>query len=123
MRRIFFFSSAMAPGDRRDFGLLLIGMHWLLHPTMQDVISLDPNQLQTVMFLQLRWRHLLLFSVRTKKAIYEPAYRAPAVLGDRRDSGRRRADLPVRDRRRGHSRAAILACGSTACCGSWSSTC
>jgi H+-transporting ATPase len=76
MRRIFFFSSVMGLlVIAETFGLLLIGMHWLLHPTMQDVIALDPNQLQTVMFLQLAvGGHLLLFSVRTKKAIYEPAY-------------------------------------------------
>ena len=83
MTRIFFFSSIMGLlAIAETFGLLLIGMHWLLHSRLQDIISLDPNQLQTVVFLQLAvGGHLLLFSVRTKKAIYEPAYPSMKLLG------------------------------------------
>jgi H+-transporting ATPase len=57
------------------FGLLLIGMRWTLDPQLQAVIALDPGQLQTVMFLQLAvGGHLLLFSVRTKHALFAPPY-------------------------------------------------
>jgi H+-transporting ATPase len=83
MRRIFVFSSVMGLlAIAETFGLLLIGMHWLLHSDMQTIISLDPNQLQTVMFLQLAvGGHLLLFSVRTKKPIYAPPYPSSKLFG------------------------------------------
>ncbi len=57
------------------FGLLLIGLRWVADPQFQDILALDPAQLQTVMFLQLAvGGHLLLFVVRTKKSLFEPPY-------------------------------------------------
>ncbi|GLI93960.1 plasma-membrane proton-efflux P-type ATPase [Methylocystis echinoides] len=83
MRRIFIFSSLMGLlAIAETFGLLLVGMHWLLDARFQDMIALDPNQLQTVIFLQLAvGGHLLLFSVRTKKPIYAPAYPSLRLFG------------------------------------------
>ena len=57
------------------FGLLLIGLRWVADPQFQDMIKLDPAQLQTVMFLQLAvGGHLLLFCVRTKRSLFQPPY-------------------------------------------------
>jgi H+-transporting ATPase len=57
------------------FGLLLIGLRWVVDPQLQDMIKLDQLQLQTVMFLQLAvGGHLLLFVVRTKRSLFEPPY-------------------------------------------------
>jgi H+-transporting ATPase len=57
------------------FGLLLIGLRWVIDPQLQDMIALDSAQLQTVMFLQLAvGGHLLLFVVRTKRTLLRPPY-------------------------------------------------
>jgi H+-transporting ATPase len=57
------------------FGLLLIGLRWIVDPQLQDMIKLDTAQLQTVMFLQLAvGGHLLLFVVRTKRSLFQPPY-------------------------------------------------
>jgi len=76
MPRIFTFASLMGVfALAQTFGLLLIGMRWLYDPQLQAVMALDPNQLQTMMFLQLAvGGHLLLFSVRTKSLLIFPPY-------------------------------------------------
>jgi len=76
MPRIFTFASLMGVfALAQTFGLLLIGMRWLYDPQLQAVMALDPNQLQSVMFLQLAvGGHLLLFSVRTKSLLIFPPY-------------------------------------------------
>jgi H+-transporting ATPase len=57
------------------FGLLLIGLRWVIDPQLQDVIAINSAQLQTVMFLQLAvGGHLLLFVVRTKGTLLRPPY-------------------------------------------------
>jgi H+-transporting ATPase len=58
-----------------SFGLLLIGLRWIADPRLQDMIKLDPAQLQSVLFLQLAvGGHLLLFVVRTKRSLFRPPY-------------------------------------------------
>jgi len=76
MHRIFVFASLMGLLSLAEtFGLLLLGMRWLLDSQLQSVIALDPDQLQTVVFLQLAvGGHLLLFAVRTKKPLFMPPY-------------------------------------------------
>ncbi|MBM3642602.1 MAG: HAD-IC family P-type ATPase, partial [Alphaproteobacteria bacterium] len=76
MQRIFFFASLMGLiAVAETFGFLLIGMRWTLDDSLQAMIPIDPGQLQTLLFLQLAvGGHLLLFSVRTKKAIFAPPY-------------------------------------------------
>jgi H+-transporting ATPase len=76
MHRIFLFASLMGLlALSETFGLLLIGMRWTLDPQLQAMTALDPGQLQTVIFLQLAvGGHLLLFSVRTKNALFTRPY-------------------------------------------------
>ncbi|MBI1980529.1 MAG: plasma-membrane proton-efflux P-type ATPase [Methylocystis sp.] len=76
MHRIFIFASLMGLiAVAETFGLLLIGMRWVVDDALQAMIQIDPGQLQTLLFLQLAvGGHLLLFSVRTKKAIFAPPY-------------------------------------------------
>jgi H+-transporting ATPase len=76
MHRIFIFASLMGLiAVAETFGFLLIGMRWTLDESLQTMIPIDPGQLQTLLFLQLAvGGHLLLFSVRTKKAIFAPPY-------------------------------------------------
>jgi len=76
MPRIFTFASLMGVLSLAEtLGLLLIGTRWMYDPQLQAMTPLDPNQLQTVMFLQLAaGGHLLLFSVRTKKPLIFPPY-------------------------------------------------
>jgi H+-transporting ATPase len=76
MFRIFTFASLMGVlALAETFGLLLIGMRWLYDSDLQAIMPLDPNQLQTVMFLQLAvGGHLLLFAVRTKSLLIFPPY-------------------------------------------------
>ncbi len=76
MHRIFVFASLMGLlSVAETFGFLLIGMRWTLDDQLQAMISLDPDQLQTLIFLQLAvGGHLLLFSVRTKHPLFAPPY-------------------------------------------------
>jgi H+-transporting ATPase len=76
MHRIFIFASLMGLiAVAETFGFLLIGMRWILDDSLQTMIPIDPGQLQTLLFLQLAvGGHLLLFSVRTKNAIFAPPY-------------------------------------------------
>jgi H+-transporting ATPase len=76
MPRMFTFASLMGVlALAETFGLLLIGMRWLYDDQLQALMPLDPNQLQTVMFLQLAvGGHLLLFAVRTKSLLIFPPY-------------------------------------------------
>jgi H+-transporting ATPase len=76
MPRIFAFASLMGVLSLAEtLGLLLIGTRWLYDAQLQTIMPLDPDQLQTVMFLQLAaGGHLLLFSVRTKKPLIFPPY-------------------------------------------------
>jgi H+-transporting ATPase len=63
------------------FGLLLIGLRWIADPQLLDMIKLDREQLQTLMFLQLAvGGHLLLFVVRTKRSVFEPPYPSPRLF-------------------------------------------
>ena len=76
MHRIFIFASLMGLFSiAESFGLLLIGMRWVLDDQLQSIIPLDPAQLATLVFLQLAiGGHLLLFSVRTKQSFFLPPY-------------------------------------------------
>ena len=76
MHRIFIFASLMGLFSiAESFGLLLIGMRWVLDDQLQSIIPLDPAQLATLVFLQLAiGGHLLLFSVRTKHSFFLPPY-------------------------------------------------
>ena len=76
MRGIFIFASLMGLlALAETFGMLLIGMRWLLDDALQHMIPIDPEKLQTVIFLQLAvGGHLLLFSVRTKGSFFTPPY-------------------------------------------------
>ncbi|QGM45040.1 plasma-membrane proton-efflux P-type ATPase [Methylocystis heyeri] len=82
MPRIFTFASLMGTLSlAQTFGLLLIGTRWLIDAHLQAIMPLDPNQLQTVVFLQLAvGGHLLLFSVRTKSLLIFPAYPSPKLF-------------------------------------------
>jgi H+-transporting ATPase len=76
MHRIFLFASLMGLLSLVEtFGLLLTGLRWIADPHLQAMIHLDPDQLKTVMFLQLAvGGHLLLFVVRTKRSLFAPPY-------------------------------------------------
>lgn len=76
MHRILIFASLMGLlSVAETFGLLLIGMRWAVDDQLQQMIPLDPGQLQTLLFLQLAvGGHLLLFCVRTKHALFAPPY-------------------------------------------------
>jgi H+-transporting ATPase len=76
MRRILIYASLMGIlSIAETFGLLFIGMRWLVDPALEAIASLDKNQLQTLMFLQLAvGGHLLLFVVRTKKSLFRPPH-------------------------------------------------
>ncbi len=83
MTRIFIFASLMGLlAMAETFGLLLVGMRWLLDSSLQAMVALDPGQIQTLMFLQLAvGGHLLLFSVRTKKTLFHPPYPSIKLFG------------------------------------------
>lgn len=76
MQRIFTFASLMGLlAVAETFGVVLIGTRWLYDVKLQAITALDPNQLQTAIFLQLAvGGHLLLFAVRTKASLVFPSY-------------------------------------------------
>ena len=76
MRSILLFASIMGLlSIAETFGLLLIGLRWVVDAQLQEMIRLNSIQLQTVMFLQLAvGGHLLLFVVRTKRSLFRQPY-------------------------------------------------
>ena len=74
MRRLLFISSFMGlMAVAQTFGLLLIGMEWLSNPEWQSWITLNQEQVQTAVFLQIvAGGHLLLFVVRSRASMFRP---------------------------------------------------
>ncbi|MEM1282166.1 MAG: plasma-membrane proton-efflux P-type ATPase [Chlamydiota bacterium] len=55
----------------QTFGLFLLGIHWINTPEWQNWIQIDPEHLQTIIFLQLVvGGHLLLFLTRSRKPFF-----------------------------------------------------
>ncbi len=83
MHRVLVFSCLMGLFSlAQSFGLLLIGLEWISDPARLDLIALDRQSLQTMVFLQLAvGGHLLLFVVRTQNSVFSPPYpSAPLFL-------------------------------------------
>jgi H+-transporting ATPase len=82
MQRILLFASIMGSFSVVEtFGLLILGLRWVGDDQFQELLMIDPAQLQTVLFLQLAvGGHLLLFVVRTKRSLFQPPYPSPRLF-------------------------------------------
>lgn len=78
MRRLLLIASFMGLlSIVQTFGLLLIGEEWITNPDWMSRISLNHDQLQTIIFLQLvAGGHLLLFVMRSRGAFFMPPWPA-----------------------------------------------
>ncbi len=82
MRRLLMLSSFMGLLSLvQSFGLLMVGMAWLKHSAWQDWIDLNPDQIQTAVFLQLvAGGHLLLIVMRARGLFFLRPWPSPPLF-------------------------------------------